>query len=59
MSAHPLLARLEQAARGTFPPADGRVDVLRAVDGFRGGVTAFTGQIGAEVGFPPRRAAAQ
>lgn len=59
MSVHPLRALLEQAARGTFPPADGRVDVLPAVDGFPGVVTAFTGHFVIAADVDPAQVAAR
>src|SRR3954466_14454381 len=40
---HPLRAMLDAAAAGSFPPPDGRVDVVPAPDRFAGAMIAFTG----------------
>jgi hypothetical protein len=42
-AAHPLLGRLLAAARGSFPPVDGGVTVVPALDGGLEAVVAFTG----------------
>ncbi len=41
--AHPLAHLLDDAARGVFPPADGRVRVLPPLGGRADAMTAFTG----------------
>lgn len=43
MAAHPLLAMLLAAARGVFPPVDGRAVVLPAMPGHLEAVVSFTG----------------
>jgi hypothetical protein len=42
-AAHPLLDRLLAAARGSFPPVDGGVTVVPALDGGLEAIVAFTG----------------
>jgi RimJ/RimL family protein N-acetyltransferase len=43
VTAHPLAAMLDAAARGSFPPADGRVDVLPPPPGRADAMIGFTG----------------
>ncbi len=43
MSAHPLARLLDDAARGRFPPADGRIDVLPSPGPPCDALVAFTG----------------
>lgn len=40
---HPLREMLDAAARGQFPPVDGRVDVMPPPEHFAGAVIGFTG----------------
>jgi hypothetical protein len=44
-AAHPLLDRLLAAARGSFPPVDGGVTVVPALDGGFEAIVAFTGHV--------------
>ncbi len=57
--AHPLAHLLDAAARGEFPPADGRVHVLPALGGRVDALVAFTGSFALAADIDPAEVAAR